>query len=344
MRLEEGTLFLSGDWSISGLGGSFPDASFEKVKRIDLSGVSRMDTYGALFVVKVMERNGLSFGDLEGLSPEFERLIKIVAQRESVCPKPKREPSASSFGYRYLSFFDFVGRLFLEGILRLRDFEPRSFFNDVQNMGLRALPIIGVLSFLIGVVIAYQSASQLARFGANIFIVDLVVLSVVRELAPLIVAVLISGRSASSYTATLGLMKVNEEIDFLEVMGVSPYASLVLPRILSLTAMTPLLVVFADLVGIAGGMLVANGVLGIGFGQFIRRMEAVLLPHHFWAGVVKAPFFGFFVALVGTWKGFSVEKRAESVGFNVIESVVMSLFGVIVIDAVFSVVYRWLGI
>ncbi len=303
-----------------------------------------MDTYGALFVVKVMEGNGLSIGDLRGLSPGFERLIQIAIQREKACPRPKRGVSVFPLVYRYLSFFGFVGRLALEGVLRIRDFEIRGFFNDIQNMGLRALPIIGILSFLIGVVIAYQSAAQLARFGANIFIVDLVVLSVVRELAPLIVAVLISGRSASSYTATLGLMKVNEEIDFLEVMGVSPYASLVLPRVLSLTIITPLLVVFADLVGIAGGMLVANGVLGIGFGQFIRRMEAVLLPHHFWAGIVKAPFFGFFVALVGTWKGFSVEKKAESVGFNVIESVVMSLFGVIVIDAVFSVVYRWLGI
>lgn len=352
IRREGDTIYVSGKLTVSSIEEALKVAvDTAGVRRVDLSGVERCDTYGALFLKGLVKKAGLSLEDVVGAPSELSSLFSLVGEELPPCRAKGGEGpllSLSRFLERklvdYLSFFDFLGRLVVEGVFRPGDFEVRSFFRDVEGMGLRALGIISVLSFLIGVVIAYQSSAQLARFGANIFIVDLVVLSVVRELGPLVVAILISGRSASSYTATLGLMRVNEEIDALEVMGISPYATLVLPRILSMMVVTPLLVVCADVVGVAGGMLVAKLSLGIDAAQFVHRMGAVLKPRHFFAGFAKAPVFGLFVALVGTWKGFEVEKRAESIGFRVIESVVASLFGVIVIDAVFSVIYRWLGI
>ena len=349
---EGKVLFLKGKWTLKGLEGCFSEVErLSSFSSIDLSGLEELDTFGALLIVRLMEKEGLSFDSLVCDKKEILDLIRLVLEKRGACPSAKGRSLVEDFLdwcwirlLSILSFLDFVGRLFLETVRNYRDFELRSFFRDVQEMGLRAVPIIGVLSFLIGVVIAYQSAAQLARFGANIFIVDLVVLSVVRELSPLIVAVLMSGRSASSYTATIGTMRVNEEVDALEVMGVSPFVVVVLPRILSLVVVTPLMVVFSDLVGIFGGMLVSKAILDVDFVQFVKRMEAVLAPHHFWAGVVKAPVFGIFVALVGTWKGFTVEKRAESVGARVIESVVVSVFGVLVIDAIFSVIFRVLGV
>ncbi len=321
------------------------------VSKINAGGVSFMDTYGAKFLADLLERTGLGLDDVEGLDERFVELLKLVSEKAFYCPQKRKRGLLYGFVLavdrkvkEYLSFFDFVGRIFVEGFSRISDFEPRVFFKDIENMGLKGLPLIGTLSFLIGVVIAYQSATQLARFGASIFVVDLVVLSMLRELSPLIVAVLLSGRSASSYTASLGLMKVGDELEVLEVMGVSPYAALVIPKVLSLVLISPLLVVFADGVGIFGGMVVADLALGVDFVQFVKRAEAVILPNHFWAGVIKGPVFGFFIALVGAWKGFMVEKRSESIGFRVIESVVSSLFGVLVIDAAFSVVFRWLGI
>ena len=336
-------------WTLEGLEGRYGDIfSLSGFSRIDATGVEKLDTYGALVILKLAD--SLGEGSIVA-SEEHLGLIRLVDGWRGGCPGPSRrglgEAVLDWMAFRFagvISFLDFVGRLFLSCIYHLGDFDARAFFRDIEEMGLRALPIVGVLSFLIGLVIAYQSAVQLARFGANIFIVDLVVLSTVRELAPLIVAVLISGRSASSYTATIGLMRVNDEIDALEVMGVSPYASVALPRIVSLFVITPFLVVFSDVVGIAGGVLVSKLSLGLELGQFLKRMEAVLKPHHFWAGLVKAPVFGLYVGMVGTWKGFTVEKRAESIGGRVIESVVLSIFGVLVIDAVFSVVLRWMGI
>ncbi|NPA15501.1 MAG: ABC transporter permease [Deferribacteres bacterium] len=350
--LEDSTLFVCGRWTLESLEGRFSRiASLSGFRRIDASKLEELDTYGALLIVKLLEKENLTPDAVVSPKKEHIRLILLVWNKKSSCPKGVKPSIVEDFAdwlwerlFSAVSFLDFMGRLFLETARGYKDFEIRSLFRDIQEMGARATLIIGVLSFLIGVVIAYQSAAQLARFGANIFIVDLVVLSVVRELSPLIVAVLMSGRSASSYTATIGTMRVNEEIEALEVIGVSPFVTVVLPRVLSLVIVTPLLVVFADFVGIFGGMLVSKAVLGVEFAQFVKRMEMVLSPHHFWAGVIKAPVFGLFVALIGTWKGLTVEKRAESVGKRVIESVVVSIFGVLVIDAAFSVIFRILGI
>ncbi len=351
-KIEGDVFFPLGSWRLDDLVSiGFDLGDVPEFKRVDLSLLSDMDTYGALLIADLMKERDVGLDKVFEPSNRYLKLLEMVFGRERTCGKPQNvgvleqlysvvETTLLSF----LSFFDFLGRLLIHAVLHFRDFEIRVFLRDIETSGLKAIPVIGTLSFLIGVVISYQSAAQLARFGANIFIVDLVSISVVRELSPLIVAVLMSGRSASSYTATIGLMKVNDEIDALEVMGISPFSALVLPRILSLTIITPFMVVFADLVGIFGGALVAKFSLGIEFSQFASRLGGVLAPHHFWSGVIKAPVFGLFVATVGTWKGMLVEKRAESIGFRVIESVVTSIFGVLVIDAIFSVVFRWLKI
>jgi phospholipid/cholesterol/gamma-HCH transport system permease protein len=244
----------------------------------------------------------------------------------------------------YVFFLNFLGKSTVDFISKISDFEFRAFVKDIQNMGVGAIGIVGVLSFLIGLVIAYQSAAQLKQFGANIFIVDLVSISIVRELGPLIVAIIVSGRSASSYAASIGLMKVQEEIDTLDTMGVSPYTLLVLPRILSLFVVMPLLIVFADIVGIFGGMIISNLILNVNFAEFLERASRVVTIKSFLSGIIKGPVFGIVIALIGTSEGFKVEQKTESIGLHVTVSVVKSIFSVIAIDAAFSVIYRWLKI
>ncbi len=342
-------LTLSGEWTIK---------NYEKLENIlknsqsyniiDIENITKIDSYGALILNKIITKTNAK---IKGNNPKVQELLKLVSSKTLTLPEIKKITLLDKLNLiineeikDLKSFFYFIGALFIHSIYKIKDFEFSTFFRDVEDMGSKAIFIISVLSFLIGVVIAYQSGVQLAKYGANIFIVDLITISITRELSPLIVGIILAGRSASSYTAQLGLMKVSEEIDVLETMGLSPFVILVLPRILSLIIITPLLIVFADLIGIIGGMIISKISLGISFNQFLIRIPQVLTPKIFISGVIKGPVFGFFIALIGTFEGFQVEKKAESIGYNVINSVVKSIFTIILLDAVFSVVYRWLNI
>jgi phospholipid/cholesterol/gamma-HCH transport system permease protein len=288
---------------------------------------------------------------ITGENSKVKEFIKLIDSRSLTFPQKEKISlinRINSLIYEEINdlkaIFNFIGAIFVHSIYKIRDFEFSTLFKDIEDMGFKAILIISVLSFLIGIVIAYQSGVQLAKYGANIFIVDLITISMVRELSPLIVGIILAGRSASSYTAQIGLMKVSEEIDVLDTMGLSPYVILVLPRILSLVIITPLLIVFADFIGVIGGMIISKVSLDVSFNQFLIRIPQALTPKMLISGVLKGPVFGFFIALIGTFEGFQVEKRSESIGYNVINSVVKSIFTIILLDAVFSVVFRWLNI
>jgi len=203
---------------------------------------------------------------------------------------------------------------------------------------------VGLLSFLIGVVVAFQGADQLRQFGAEIFTVNLLGVSILRELGVLLTAILIAGRSGSAFTAQIGTMKVNQEIDALQTIGLDPVEVLVVPRILALMIMLPILVFYADLMGLLGGMVMAITVLDISLTTFLKQLQSGVNLTTFIIGMVKAPVFAFLIALVGCFEGFNVSGSAESVGQKTTASVVEGIFLVIVFDAAFSILFSVLGI
>jgi ABC transport permease subunit len=198
--------------------------------------------------------------------------------------------------------------------------------SNLRSAGFDALPIVGLLSFLLGIVVAYQGADQLRQYGANIFIADLVGLSMLREFAPLITAIIIAGRSGSAYAAQIGTMSVTEEIDALRTLGIAPLDLLVLPKILALSIALPLLTVFADVLGVFGGMLMARAQLGVGFGEFLDRFVKAVSVTAYLVGICKAPVFAFIIAVVGCFQGFRTRGGADSVGRQTTRSVVQSIF------------------
>ncbi|HXZ51262.1 MAG TPA: MlaE family lipid ABC transporter permease subunit [Burkholderiales bacterium] len=331
-------------------------AAHERELRVDASAVTAMDTSGAWLLVRTLralEARGAAVR-LEGLRPEFDALVKLIAARvRAEGPVQARptgllervgrsawEETVSAFG-----LLAFVG----EGALALaraladpRRIRWRPILYNIQTAGFEALPITGLLSFLMGIVIAYQGATQLERFGANIYVVDLVGLSMARELSPLITAIIVAGRSGSAYAAQIGTMKVTEEIDALRTIGVGPLDLLVLPKVIALMIALPLLTVYTDVMGVFGGMVMAEPKLGISFGTFVERLGYAVSLSSYLIGIGKAPVFAVIIALVGCYQGFQVTGSAESVGRRTTVSVVQSIFLVILVDALFSVVFNWL--
>ncbi|MDA3786403.1 MAG: ABC transporter permease, partial [Deltaproteobacteria bacterium] len=210
--------------------------------------------------------------------------------------------------------------------------------------GVQALPIIGLLTFLIGVVISYQGGVQLQQYGASIYITDLVALSMTREFAPLITAILVAGRTGSAYTAQIATMQVTEEIDAIRVLGIDPVELLVLPKLAAMLIVMPLLTLYADFLGILGGMLMAGLMLDVSSTAFLQRLPAALTMESYLIGISKAPVFAVIIVMVGCYQGFMAKGSAENVGARTTSSVVLAIFLVIIADALFSIVFSWIGI
>jgi phospholipid/cholesterol/gamma-HCH transport system permease protein len=325
---------------------------------IDASGVSPLDTTGAWLLhrtVRELEARGCT-ARLVGLRPEFASLLELIASREiplasPAPPVPGRLERLGRHAWANVTgsagYLAFVGESAIAMLCALRHPQRlrwRPILHNVQTAGVEALPITGLLSFLMGVVIAYQGADQLQRFGANIFVVDLVSLAMLRELSPLLTAIIIAGRSGSAYTAQIGTMKVTEEIDALRTIGVGAQELLVLPKVIALIIVMPLLTVYTDVTGVLGGMVMARLKLDVGFDVFVDRLDEAVQLSSYWTGLAKAPVFAMIIALVGCYRGFQVTGSAESVGAQTTMSVVQSIFLVIVTDAIFSIVFLWLDL
>ncbi|MBI4641045.1 MAG: MlaE family lipid ABC transporter permease subunit [Candidatus Tectomicrobia bacterium] len=325
----------------------------------DASAIRAMDTAGAWLLQRTLvtlQQNGRRVV-LRGLKPEFEALIKMVSLDDKEFISPATSPAPGwlekigrlvwSSLLQGLSFVSFLGEstvVFFHLVTHPHRIRWQALFSNLQAAGFNALPITGLLAFLMGVVIAYQGAVQLRTFGANIFIVDLVGISMLREIAPLVTAIIIAGRSGSAYTAQIGTMKITEEVDALRTIGIAPMEILVLPRVLALVVALPLLAVFADVMGVFGGMIIAYSQLGVGFSEFVDRFGDAVSLTNYLIGVGKTPAFAVIIALVGCYQGFQVKGDADSVGRHTTLSVVQGIFLVIIFDAFFSVLFSWLGL
>jgi phospholipid/cholesterol/gamma-HCH transport system permease protein len=243
-----------------------------------------------------------------------------------------------------LAFIGETAHAFARSVVQPRRWRVRPVLFNVRTAGFDALPIVGLLAFLLGIVVAYQGADQLRHYGANIFVVDLVGLSMLREFAPLITAIVIAGRSGSAYAAQIGTMAVTEEIDAMKTLGIAPLEMLVLPKLIALVIALPLLTVFADVLGVLGGMVMAQAQLGVGYTEFADRFVKAVSLTSYLLGIGKAPVFAFIVAVVGCFQGLRTRGGADSVGRQTTLAVVQSTFLVIVADALFSIVFSALDL
>jgi phospholipid/cholesterol/gamma-HCH transport system permease protein len=356
------TLALSGYWCIDSINHLEHDIchGFLPTKaavRIDAQDISKLDTAGALALVNIF--NHFKQHDktpvVEGLSATAQQLYELITNQ--ITDTPATLVPRPTFGFLYrlgksthvkLQQVDGVVVMIGEVVQNIyhalrhpRKFRLSSIASTIELSGFHALPIVALLSFLIGVVLAYQLGGQLKTYGADVFVVDLSGIAILREFGPLITAIIIAGRSSSSFTAQLGLMKANEEIDAMYTMGLSPIEHLVSPRVIGMMIALPLLTLWSNLFGMLGSMLMTKEMFDISYYDFLLRFQQNVPIKNYFMGMVKTPVFALLIAIVGCYQGFQVSGSAESVGRRTTQSVVQAIFLIIVADALFSVFYSW---
>lgn len=321
--------------------------------KVDASELADLDSAGVMLVVNRLRAQGVVWSniDLVDFSAHQLALIHLVAERLDARAQPRRRRAtllpllgrkASALTIELVSHFSFFGRIvesMLEVVRRPRLLRLRECTAQVETVGLNALPIVLLMTFLIGVVFAFLLGIQVKKFGANIFIADGVAIAIARELSPLLTAILIAGRSGAAFTAQIGAMKVTEEIDAISTLGLSPIHVLVLPRLLAIIIAMPLLTFVGDVMGVIGASLVANAQLDITYYTFFERVKSVLPAETVWFGLAKTPVFAGAIALIACRNGFAVERDARSVGEFTTKTVVQSLVAVILIDALFAIAF-----
>jgi phospholipid/cholesterol/gamma-HCH transport system permease protein len=322
---------------------------------IDLSQVSRMDTVGAWLVHRLARQRDAR---IVGANEHFSALIEQVAHADQpVKVRPDRTPplyrvlnqvggATAMAGRTMLGLLGFFGTLLLslkDVITHPRRFRLNAVTQQFELVGIHSLGIIGLMSFLVGIVIAQQGAVQLRQFGAEVFTVNLIGRSAVKELGILMTAIMVAGRSGSAYAAQIGSMRLAEEVDAMRTMGVSPMEALVIPRVLAAVLMMPLLGFYSALIAIIGGGILCWIDLGIPPVTFVQRIREVVPPTDLWQMLIKAPVFGLIIAMSGCFQGMQVEGSAEAVGLRTTAAVVQGIFLVIVLDAFFAVFFTAIG-
>ena len=369
---DGGHIVLSGAWTVRHVG--MQDRALRSVAAsvsttprhmqgqvvIDLSGVTALDTAGAWMVHRTrrdLEAAGAQV-QVTGASETQAGLIALALESDQPCdvePDQRHvlEVIAERMGRavvalwsELVAIFNMVGLVLVvigQIIVRPRTLRLTSVVSHMERVGLDAVPIVALLTFLIGAVLAQQGASQLALFGAEVFTVNLVSISILRELGVLITAIIVAGRSGSAFTAEIGSMKVREEIDAMRTLGMDPIAVLVAPRVIALVLMLPVLTFIADIMGLIGGGTVSYFLLDISPQTYLQRVDAAVAPNTFFVGLIKAPFLAMAIAIIGCLEGLRVSGSAESVGERTTSSVVKAIFTVIVLDALFAMFFTAVG-
>ncbi len=357
-------LILFGDWTIKKIHAVQKCVrtgflSSEKTITVNMTEVSKLDSSGALVLLRLEDqwRAAEMTVNYVGMTDTFSAMIQMVReevdkiQEEHELPK---ESIAAKVGQRTVEkltvafdFLHFFGRvtiylyLLLLGRFRM---QWKMLGKIIESTGFRALPIVALLTFLIGVVITYQSSSQLETYGANIYIVNLTGIMTLREFGPLLTAIILAGRTSTAFTAEIGSMVLNQEVDALRVLGIKATERLVLPKLIGLLLVTPLLVMWANFFCLLGSVVMSDVTLAIAPQTFMSRFHEVVAIKHLWVGLIKTPFFAVIIATVGCFQGFSVKKSSASLGNRTTQSAVQSLFLVIVADAIFSIIFSMAGV
>ena len=371
VRLDTSTdparLWIAGDWTLAhyrvlkrqtdALSDSFGPAT-----QVDMSGLGALDTAGASLLVELLGVQRLRLLAVQAPNlPESSRALMQTIQ-SALCDycQPVKDPEVAvgtqllarigsaveviwNDTLQLLGFVGLILQTFIITLFHPKRWRTTSVIAHIEQIGLDAAPIVALLTFMVGAVVAFLGATVLKAFGATIFTVDLIGFSFLREFAVLLTAILLAGRTASAFTAQIGSMKANEELDALQTLGLSPTELLVLPRVLALLISLPMLTFLAMICGIVGGGVVCALSLGISPAMFLSLMQADIGVQHFLVGIVKAPIFAFFIAAIGCLEGFKVEGSAESVGAHTTSSVVQSIFVVIVLDALAAMFFMELG-
>lgn len=351
------TMALTGPWLVSTIGivEEDLDAHTDPVAQVDLSRITEIDTGGAWLISQTARRREAT---ITGAGQRASRLIDAVgelgfdgdvaAPREALFTRVSQRIGQLVYTARSGAYgiIGFLGALLLAcaSIARHpRRFPGKALVRQMELVGVSALPIVGLMSFLIGIVIAQQGAVQLQQFGAETLTVNLVGRITLRELGVLMTAIMVAGRSGSAFAAQIGTMKLTEEIDAMRTIGISPMEALVIPRILACVFMMIVLGFYASLMAIIGGAVIGDWMLGIPFLTFLTRIQEVVPIYDLWVGLIKAPVFGLIVALAGCYNGMQVKGNSEEVGLRTTMAVVSAIFAVIVLDAFFAVFFSKVG-
>ncbi len=360
-------LALSGAWTALQLGDMEQHiASLNLVAsaelHVDASQLSALDSAGAWTLQALLAKLQAGAAALvpEGLSQQQQKLLaRVTETSQAAANSQAKDPVAADSwlqalgrrstdtGKQALAMLGMLGQVsaaFAATAPRPARWRWRQVLFNIRTAGVDALPIVGLLAFLLGIVVAYQSADQLRQYGANVFIVDVVGLSMLREFAPMMTAIIVAGRSGSAYAAQIGTMAVTEEIDAMRTLGIAPLELLVLPKIIALVIALPLLTFFADVMGVVGGMLMARTQLGISFEEFIARFPKAVSPTAYLVGLGKAPVFAVLIVVTGCFQGLQTRGGADSVGRQTTRAVVQAIFLVIVADALFSIAFSALDL
>ena len=329
---------------------------------IDGSGLERIDSAGAWLLVRTKrdwEAKGKRVAPIK-LPAVYDTLLHsvehehkappvVIHNRHTMAAFTERVGRATIHGLQQgMGILGYLGRVTVETTEAI--YHPRgnlrvaALVHQVEETGLNALPIVGLLAFLIGIVLAYQGADQLKRFGAEVFTINLLGVGLLRELGGLVTAIIVAGRSGSAFTAQIGTMRVNEEIDAMQTIGINTVDALVLPRVIGLVIALPFLTLYADLMGLLGGAVMCYFDLGITIPVFMRQLHDAISVNTFVVGMIKAPVFAMIIGMVGCYEGLQVERNAASVGKLTTRSVVESIFLVIVLDAGFSILFSIVGL
>jgi phospholipid/cholesterol/gamma-HCH transport system permease protein len=359
-------LIIGGAWTIAEarrldpLVKTIDPKGFKRVE-FDCKNLERLDTVGAWLLLRTgrgFSKQGLEIAPIN-VREEYRALVHTI-DHECTAP-PVELPRPPNFAdrlekigrgafralrqiYGLVGFFGLVASETAVTILQPRRLRVTALLHQMEETGINALPIVGLLSFLIGVVVAYQGADQLRNFGFELLTVNLVAVGVLRELGGMMAAIIVAGRSGSAFTAQLGTMKVNEELDAIETSGLNPTEVLVLPRLLGLMITLPLLTFYSNMMGLLGGMVMCYFDLSITIPAFLNQLREAIVGWTFWLGLIKAPVFAFIIGLVGCHQGLQVERNAASVGAHTTQAVVESIFLVIAADAGFSILFSLLGV
>ena len=324
-------------------------------RSLDVAKLDDLDTPGALLLCALRD-NGV---ELTGVRPEHQSLLDLICRLDlkplpNVAPVPRWRQLVTDLGkgchdsrHGLLELITFVGRAAswtASALIHPAELRPAAISRHIAETGIQALPIIGVMAVMIAVVIGYQGVAQLRPYGGEDLTINLVAVSVLREMAVLITAIMVAGRSGSAFTAEIGVMQTREEVDALKVMGIEPMQVLVVPRLIALVITLPLLAAFADIMGLIGGAAIAQFLLGVSPSQYLTRLPHVVSGGDLFVGLFKAPLFAFFIAVIGCMHGLKVSGSAESVGRETTQAVVKSIFTVLALDAWFSILFERLGI